>query len=113
MRAIKARPPGEVIENEFIKTGKISIQALAEGLGISIFQTLQLLDGRVRINMPLAHKLFEVTRVPVDVWFGLQALCDQEAERKLGVQHGRQVSGVLDDKTAKGMSVHELGRLHV
>jgi len=73
---VRKVPPGEILY-EYVTCGELTVQQIAEGLGISIYHTLCLFEGVVRITWPIARKLAEVTGRPAHLWISLQAQYDE------------------------------------
>lgn len=71
----RATPPGVMLE-EYIAEGQISVQQLAEGLGISIYHVLCILEGRIRMTPMIAEKLGPLLGMSPQVWLNLQHYYD-------------------------------------
>lgn len=73
----QAVPPGEILY-EYVTSGQLTVQRLAEELGISIFHVLCIFEGRVRITPILAQRLAPITQTSAQTWMHLQQFYDDD-----------------------------------
>jgi plasmid maintenance system antidote protein VapI len=73
---VRKVPPGEILY-EYVSCGEFTVQQIAEGLGISIYHTLCLFEGAVRITPILAKKLAMLTGRNANLWLNIQTQYDE------------------------------------
>lgn len=73
---VRKVPPGEILY-EYVECGQLTVQQIAEGMGISIYHVFCLFEGVVRITSPIAHRLATVTGRSAQFWLNLQAQYDE------------------------------------
>ena len=66
---------GEIITEEFMKPLNMSVEVLASGIGLSEYETLELLDGRLSVTQELSQQLSK--------FFGMSEMFFYRLQQKL------------------------------
>ena len=78
-------PPGEVLEEEWLKPKGMSQTALAEKMGLQVQVVNGVVQGRRAVTARTALLLAKALGTTPQFWLNLQNACDLwEAERQLG-----------------------------
>ena len=84
MFKLRRRPtlPGVILREDYLKPRRISVAAMADALGCSRKHLSQIVNGRVRLEAPIAARLARVLGTSAAFWVNLQANVDAyDAER--------------------------------
>lgn len=85
-------PPGEILNEEFIKPLGISINALARDIGVPPNRISEIVGGKRAISADTALRLGKYFGVSPEIWLGLQADYDLRlAQRTIWPRIDRQV----------------------
>ena len=82
-RPVKAVPPGEMLEEEFIKPLAISRAEVARRLGVPANRITQIIKGHRAITPETALRLEALFGWPAVYWLQNQAEYDLERERRV------------------------------
>ncbi len=85
-------PPGEILQEEFMKPLGISQNALARGIGVNPARISEIVHGRGGITAPTALALGLFFGTSPEMWLNLQSSYDLKvAERRVGKQLRKRV----------------------
>ena len=86
MFKMKRRPtlPGVILREDYLKPRRVLVSALAEAVGCSRKHMSLIVNGRVRLEAPIAARLGKVFGTSAQFWINLQANVDAfDAEREI------------------------------
>ena len=63
---------GEILIEEFMKPLNMSIEVLASGIGLSEYETLELLSGRLSVTPEISQRLSKYLGMSEMFFYGLQ-----------------------------------------
>ncbi len=76
-------PPGEILREEFLGPMKMSQEALARRMGVSLETVNQIVNGRRSVTVDIAVRLGRALETSSEIWMNLQVACDLwDAERR-------------------------------
>ncbi|MBI4184889.1 MAG: HigA family addiction module antidote protein [Proteobacteria bacterium] len=84
MFKLKRRPtlPGTILSEDYLKPRRILVARLAEAVGCSRKHMSDIVNGKVRLEAPVAARLAKVLGTSAQFWINLQANVDGfDAER--------------------------------
>ena len=78
MFKLKRRPttPGVILREDYLKPRRVSVAALAETVGYSRKHMSQVVNGKTRLEAPMAARLAKVFGTSAQFWVNLQANLD-------------------------------------
>lgn len=82
MQRLDPIPPGEILEEEFLKGFGISAYRLAKDTGIPATRISQILKGRRKISVETALKFSRYFGNSAEFWLGIQNDYDLRMERQ-------------------------------
>lgn len=65
--------PGEILSEEFMRPGDLTLEALAVALDLPIAQLNALVTGTIPVTETVAHSLGAYFKVSAQFWLNLQA----------------------------------------
>lgn len=68
--------PGEIIRNDYLTPHKVTLQQLAEAIGINPLRVSEILYGNESINTDTAFRLAKFFNTSADFWITLQQQVD-------------------------------------
>ena len=80
MSKLKNIHPGEILEEEFLQTMRITAYKLSQAIGVPQTRTSQIIKGRRRITADTALRLSKYFGTSSKFWLGLQNDYDIEEE---------------------------------
>ena len=75
-------PPGEILQEEFMKPLDVSINALAREIAVPPNRISEILNGKRGITADTALRLGKYFGVSAEIWLGLQADYDIRVARR-------------------------------
>ena len=75
-------PPGEILQEEFMKPLDVSINALAREIAVPPNRISEILNGKRSITADTALRLGKYFGVSPEIWLGLQADYDIRVARR-------------------------------
>ena len=69
-------PPGTILKELYLDEREISITAFAEAVGCTRKHMSQIVNGKVRIEAPLAARIGVVLDTSAELWLNLQSKID-------------------------------------
>jgi addiction module HigA family antidote len=90
-------PPGQVLKEEYLDPLKILPQQLAERIGVSDAVVVDLIEGKLTVDVELSLRLARFFSTAADFWIHLQIEHDLEVARQ---RIGRQIRKEITPRTA-------------
>lgn len=79
----RPNPPGRILRDMFMTDRRITVTALAAALKISRKHMSEIVNGRARVEPPVAARLAAVLGTSAQLWLNLQAAVDAwDAEKE-------------------------------